>query len=97
MFHGRPKWRPIVPVIPSVASQSAVLLHYRGWKSTHNSTPAKTNIAITAAENKIESTSIAPSYCDPAPDTKMRRNPTCFIDPITVAVPNGGAGSCSPS
>ena len=49
----------------------------RDWKSAQNSTATKANTAITAAENKIESTGMTTSSC---PRFGMQRNPTWVFD-----------------
>jgi hypothetical protein len=50
----------------------------RHWKSAQNSAATKANTAITATENKIESTDVTTSLL--LPRVRMQRNPTWVFD-----------------
>ncbi len=58
----------------------------RDWKSAQNNAATKANTAITATENKIESTGMTTSSC-PMPVCREIRHGS--LTPINGAVPNG--------
>ena len=58
----------------------------RDWKSAQNSAATKANTAITATENKIESTGMTTSSCPMFVCREIRHG---SLTPINGAVPNG--------